>query len=78
MDYDGATRPRSPETSPSICRRAGPRTAGMIAYTSYRNGNPDLFVLNFDSGRRDVLSAQAGVERDARPGRRTDSGWSSP
>jgi TolB protein len=61
MDYDGAspvaitgnqTINLSPRWSPD---------GRMIAYTSYRNGNPDLFLLNFDSGRRDVLSAQQGL-----------------
>jgi TolB protein len=61
VDYDGAgpvaitgnqTINLSPRWSPD---------GRMIAYTSYRNGNPDLFLLNFDSGRRDVLSAQQGL-----------------
>lgn len=61
MDYDGAS-PVAVTGNQSI--NLSPRWSPdgrMIAYTSYRNGNPDLFVLNFDSGRRDVLSAQRGL-----------------
>ncbi len=61
MDYDGAnptlvtgnqTINVSPRWSPD---------GRVLAYTSYRNNNPDLMSLNFDSGRRDVLSAQRGL-----------------
>ncbi len=61
MDYDGAN-PMAITGNQSI--NLSPRWSPdgrMMAYTSYRNGNPDLFLLNFDSGRRDVLSAQRGL-----------------
>jgi TolB protein len=73
MDYDGAnptaitgnqTINLSPRWSPD---------GRLIAYTSYRNGNPDLFVLNFDSGRRDVVSSQPGL--NATPGWSPDGQW---
>ncbi|HYL80887.1 MAG TPA: Tol-Pal system beta propeller repeat protein TolB [Candidatus Acidoferrum sp.] len=61
MDYDGVN-PTAITGNQSIT--VSPRWSPdghLIAYTSYRNGNPDLFLLNFDSGRRDVLSAQRGL-----------------
>jgi TolB protein len=73
MDYDGAN-PASLTGNQSI--NLSPRWSPdgrMIAYTSYRNGNPDLFVLNFDSGRRDVLSAQRGL--NATPAWSPDGQW---
>ena len=58
MDYDGANPAAiTGNQSLNLSPRWSP-DGRLIAYTSYRNGNPDLFVLNFDSGRRDVLSAQ--------------------
>jgi TolB protein len=73
MDYDGeslsaATGNQSINLSP----RWSPDSR-QIAYTSYRNGNPDLFLLNFDSGRRDVLSAQRGL--NATPAWSPDGQW---
>ncbi len=73
MDYDGAN-PSSLTGNQSI--NLSPRWSPdgrLIAYTSYRNGNPDLFVLNFDSGRRDVLSAQPGL--NATPAWSPDGQW---
>ena len=73
MDYDGAN-PVAITGNQSI--NLSPRWSPdgrMIAYTSYRNGNPDLFVLNFDSGRRDVLSAQRGL--NVTPGWSPDGQW---
>jgi TolB protein len=73
MDYDGAT-PGAITGNQSI--NLSPRwspDSRLIAYTSYRNGNPDLFVLNFDSGRRDVLSAQRGL--NATPAWSPDGQW---
>jgi TolB protein len=73
MDYDGAS-PSAITGNQSI--NLSPRWSPdgrLIAYTSYRNGNPDLFVLNFDSGRRDVLSAQRGL--NATPGWSPDGQW---
>lgn len=73
MDYDGAN-PVAVTGNQSI--NLSPRWSPdgrMIAYTSYRNGNPDLFVLNFDSGRREVLSAQRGL--NATPGWSPDGQW---
>ena len=73
MDYDGAN-PVAITGNQSI--NLSPRWSPdgrMIAYTSYRNGNPDLFVLNFDSGRREVLSAQRGL--NATPGWSPDGQW---
>ena len=72
-DYDGAN-PTAITGNQSI--NLSPRWSPdgrLIAYTSYRNGNPDLFVLNFDSGRRDVLSAQRGL--NATPGWSPDGQW---
>lgn len=73
MDYDGAN-PMAITGNQSI--NLSPRWSPdgrLIAYTSYRNGNPDLFLLNFDSGRRDVLSAQRGL--NVSPGWSPDGQW---
>jgi TolB protein len=73
MDYDGAS-PVAITGNQSI--NLSPRWSPdgrLIAYTSYRNGNPDLFVLNFDSGRRDVLSSQRGL--NATPAWSPDGQW---
>jgi TolB protein len=73
MDYDGAN-PSALTGNQSI--NLSPRWSPdgrLIAYTSYRNGNPDLFVLNFDSGRRDAISAQRGL--NATPGWSPDGQW---
>jgi TolB protein len=73
MDYDGAN-PTAITGNQSI--NLSPRWSPdgrLIAYTSYRNGNPDLFLLNFDSGRRDVLSAQRGL--NVSPGWSPDGQW---
>jgi len=73
MDYDGVNpAPLTGNQSINLSPRWSP-DGRMIAYTSYRNGNPDLFVLNFDSGRRDVLSAQQGL--NATPGWSPDGQW---
>jgi TolB protein len=73
MDYDGANAsPLTGNQSINLSPRWSP-DGRLIAYTSYRNGNPDLFVLNFDSGRRDVLSAQRGL--NATPGWSPDGQW---
>jgi len=73
MDYDGAsplaiTGTRDINLSP----RWSP-DGRSIAYTSYRNGNPDLYLLNFDSGRRDPLSTVRGL--NATPGWSPDGQW---
>jgi TolB protein len=73
MDYDGAN-PVAITGNQSI--NLSPRWSPdgrLIAYTSYRDGNPDLFVLNFDSGRRDVLSSQRGL--NATPAWSPDGQW---
>ncbi len=73
VDYDGANpTPITGNQSINLSPRWSP-DGRMIAYTSYRNANPDLFVLNFDSGRRDVLSAQRGL--NASPGWSPDGQW---
>ncbi len=73
MDYDGANpSPLTGNQSINLSPRWSP-DGRLIAYTSYRNGNPDLFVLNFDSGRRDVLSAQPGL--NATPAWSPDGQW---
>jgi TolB protein len=61
MDYDGANpMPITGDQYISVSPRWSP-DGRLIAYTSYRNNNPDLFVLNMDSGRREILSAQRGL-----------------
>jgi TolB protein len=61
MDYDGANpTPITGNQSINLSPRWSP-DGRMIAYNSYRNGNPDLFVLNFDSGRREALSTHRGL-----------------
>ncbi len=73
MDYDGAS-PSAITGNQSI--NLSPRWSPdgrLIAYTSYRDGNPDLFVLNLDSGRRDVLSSQRGL--NASPAWSPDGQW---
>lgn len=73
MDYDGVnSSPLTGNQSINLSPRWSP-DGRLIAYTSYRNGNPDLFVLNFDSGRRDVLSAQPGL--NATPAWSPDGQW---
>jgi TolB protein len=73
MDYDGENlTPITGNQSINLSPRWSP-DGRLIAYTSYRNGNPDLFVLNFDSGRRDALSAQRGL--NATPGWSPDGQW---
>ena len=73
MDYDGANPvPITGNQSINLSPRWSP-DGRLIAYTSYRNGNPDLFVLNFDSGRRDSLSSQRGL--NATPGWSPDGQW---
>lgn len=73
MDYDGAgAMPITGNQSINLSPRWSP-DGRLIAYTSYRNGNPDLFVLNFDSGRRDVLSSQRGL--NATPAWSPDGQW---
>lgn len=73
MDYDGANpMPVTGNHSINLSPRWSP-DGRMIAYTSYRSGNPDLFVLNFDSGRRDVLSAHRGL--NATPAWSPDGQW---
>jgi TolB protein len=61
MDYDGhgpamATANRSTNLSP----RWSP-DGKSIAYTSYRDGNPDLWVVNLETGRRVKLSSEPGL-----------------
>ncbi len=61
MDYDGfnpvlITGNRSINLSP----RWSP-DGNIIAYTSYRNNNPDLFVLDLRSGRRTPISKTPGL-----------------
>jgi TolB protein len=73
IDYDGASpSPITGNQSINLSPRWSP-DGRLIAYTSYRNGNPDLFLLNFDSGRRDVLSQQRGL--NATPGWSPDGQW---
>ena len=73
MDYDGFGSTAITGTqSINISPRWSP-DGRMIAYTSYRNGNPDLYLLNFDSGRRDVLSAAPGL--NITPGWSPDGQW---
>jgi TolB protein len=73
MDYDGASPTAiTGNQTINISPRWSP-DGRLIAYTSYRNGNPDLFVLNFDSGRRDVVSSQQGL--NATPGWSPDGQW---
>ena len=73
MDYDGVNpSPLTGNQSINLSPRWSP-DGRMIAYTSYRNGNPDLFVLNFDSGRRDVISARPGL--NATPAWSPDGQW---
>ena len=73
MDYDGANPvAHTGNQSINLSPRWSP-DGRMIAYTSYRNGNPDLFVLNIDSVRRDVLSAQRGL--NATPAWSPDGQW---
>ena len=75
MDYDGANPTAiTGNQSLNLSPRWSP-DGRLIAYTSYRNGNPDLFVLNFDSGRRDVLSAQRGL--NVTPAWSPDGQWLS-
>lgn len=73
MDYDGhspvlITGNRSINISP----RWSP-DGNRIAYTSYRDNNPDLFVLDLRSGRRDPISKAPGL--NAAPAWSPDGQW---
>ncbi len=73
MDYDGAN-PTAITGNQSI--NLSPRWSPdgrLLAYTSYRSGNPDLYILNFDSGRRDTVSSQRGL--NATPAWSPDGQW---
>jgi TolB protein len=73
VDYDGAAPSAiTGNQSINISPRWSP-DGRTIAYTSYRNGNPDLFLLNFDSGRRDVVSSTPGL--NATPAWSPDGQW---
>jgi TolB protein len=73
MDYDGANPSAiTGNNSINLSPRWSP-DGRLIAYTSYRSGNPDLVVLNFDSGRREVVSAQRGL--NASPAWSPDGQW---
>ncbi len=65
MDYDGAnlrqvTYNRSINLSP-----AWSPDVRKLAYTSYRNHNPDLYVLDFYSGKKRLLANQKGLNAAA-------------
>ena len=73
MDYDGynpvlLTGNRSINLSP----RWSP-DGNRIAYTSYRDNNPDLFLLDLRSGRRTVISKTPGL--NATPAWSPDGDW---
>ncbi len=73
MDYDGfnpvlITGNRSINLSP----RWSP-DANRIAYTSYRDNNPDLFLLDLRSGRRGPISRTPGL--NAAPAWSPDGQW---
>ena len=73
MDYDGynpvlITGNRSINLSP----RWSP-DGNRIAYTSYRNNNPDLFLLDLRSGRRTPISSTPGL--NAAPAWSPDGEW---
>jgi TolB protein len=73
MDYDGAN-PTAITGNQSI--NLSPRWSPdghLLAYTSYRTGNPDLYILNFDSGRREMVSSQRGL--NATPAWSPDGQW---
>jgi len=73
MDYDGMNQLAvTNNLSINLSPRWSP-DGRMIAYTSYRNGNPDVFVLYLDSGRREVVSAQQGL--NATPAWSPDGQW---
>ncbi len=72
-DYDGANpTPITGNQSINLSPRWSP-DGHLLAYTSYRTGNPDLYILNFDSGRRDVVSSQRGL--NATPAWSPDGQW---
>lgn len=77
MDYDGANPAAiTGNQSLNVSPRWSP-DGHLIAYTSYRSGKPDIFVLNFDSGRRDLLSALAPLKATSAwsPGWSPDGQW---
>jgi len=61
MDYDGANLRRM-TWDHSICLlpRFSPDKS-LLVFTSYRDGNPDLFGINLATGRREVVSNAQGL-----------------
>lgn len=65
IDYDGANR-RSISRNGSINLSPSWSPDGQqIAYTSYRDNNPDLWVTDLRSGRHSKLSARSGINAGA-------------
>ena len=65
VDYDGANR-RSVSRNGSINLSPSWSPDGQhIAYTSYRDNNPDLWVTDLRSGRHKKLSARSGINAGA-------------
>lgn len=78
MDYDGYEaeayiRVRGdPGRSINLSPRFSP-DGRFLAYTSYRDGNPDLFLLDLETGRRQKLSAAPGL--NISPAWSPDGSW---
>jgi len=65
VDYDGANRrPVSRNGSINLSPSWSP-DGQKIAYTSYRDNNPDLWVTDLRSGRHKKLSARSGINAGA-------------
>ncbi|MDE2313521.1 MAG: PD40 domain-containing protein, partial [Elusimicrobia bacterium] len=61
MDYDGANLRRMTwDRSICLLPRFSPDKS-LLVFTSYRDGNPDLFGINLATGRREVVSDSQGL-----------------
>ncbi len=65
MDYDGAglkqvTHNKAINLSPSWAPNMT-----KLAFTSYKNGNPDLYVIDFNRGRERLISRKKGINAAA-------------
>jgi TolB protein len=59
-DFDGANPKQETHTRSITLSPAWSSDGSMLAYTSYQNGKPDIFVRNLSSGKVDVLAAMKG------------------
>ena len=61
MDYDGHDVQRLVANGSLNLAPVQSPDGGMLAYTSYRDGSPDLYLLNLNSGREQRLTNESGL-----------------